>query len=187
MAITITHTTVATGTDAGNGEIRKAQWNEAHTVTGVPELYAQSGTAVSVSAVTTEETLATVSFSGGELGANGWLRVDAFWTVNNNANTKTCRIRIGGAAGTAMGENNAANSIWFTRTTWIVNSNSVSVQKSQTGPASNTGNGTGTSASAAGTVNTNAAWDLVFTGQKPTSAADTVTLEGYQVWVCKKA
>ncbi|CAB5222532.1 hypothetical protein UFOVP378_11 [uncultured Caudovirales phage] len=32
MAIQVTHTTVATGTDAGNGEIRKAQWNEAHTI-----------------------------------------------------------------------------------------------------------------------------------------------------------
>jgi hypothetical protein len=33
MAISLTHTTVAVGTDAGNGEIRKAQWNEAHTLT----------------------------------------------------------------------------------------------------------------------------------------------------------
>lgn len=31
MAIQVIHTTQATGTDAGNGEIRKAQWNEAHT------------------------------------------------------------------------------------------------------------------------------------------------------------
>ena len=29
MTISATHTTQATGTDAGNGEIRKAQWNEA--------------------------------------------------------------------------------------------------------------------------------------------------------------
>jgi hypothetical protein len=33
MAISLTHTTVAVGTDAGNGEIGKAQWNEAHTLT----------------------------------------------------------------------------------------------------------------------------------------------------------
>jgi hypothetical protein len=32
MAISLTHTTVAVGTDAGNGEIRKAQWNEQHTL-----------------------------------------------------------------------------------------------------------------------------------------------------------
>lgn len=33
MAVSLTHTTVATGEDAGNGEIRKAQWNENHTLT----------------------------------------------------------------------------------------------------------------------------------------------------------
>jgi hypothetical protein len=32
MAIQVVHATVATGTDAGNGEIRKAQWNESHTI-----------------------------------------------------------------------------------------------------------------------------------------------------------
>lgn len=32
MTIALTHTTVAVGTDAGNGEIHKAQWNEAHTL-----------------------------------------------------------------------------------------------------------------------------------------------------------
>lgn len=32
MAIEVKHTTQAAGTDAGNGEIRKAQWNEAHTI-----------------------------------------------------------------------------------------------------------------------------------------------------------
>lgn len=33
MAISLKHTTQAVGTDAGNGEIRKAQWNEEHTLT----------------------------------------------------------------------------------------------------------------------------------------------------------
>lgn len=33
MAISLTHTTVAVGTDAGNGEVRKAEWNENHTLT----------------------------------------------------------------------------------------------------------------------------------------------------------
>lgn len=32
MTIEVKHTTQATGTDAGNGEIAKAQWNEAHTL-----------------------------------------------------------------------------------------------------------------------------------------------------------
>lgn len=33
MAVSLTHTTVAAGTDAGNGEIAKTQWNENHTLT----------------------------------------------------------------------------------------------------------------------------------------------------------
>tara|TARA_R110000868_G_scaffold8081_2_gene41808 strand:- start:31895 stop:33511 length:1617 start_codon:yes stop_codon:yes gene_type:complete len=33
MAITLTHATQAVGPDAGNGEIRKQQWNEPHTAT----------------------------------------------------------------------------------------------------------------------------------------------------------
>jgi hypothetical protein len=33
MAVSLTHSTVAVGEDAGNGEIRKAQWNEGHTLT----------------------------------------------------------------------------------------------------------------------------------------------------------
>jgi hypothetical protein len=33
VAISLKHTTQAAGTDAGNGEIRKAQWNEEHTLT----------------------------------------------------------------------------------------------------------------------------------------------------------
>ena len=32
MAVSLKHTTQAVGTDAGNGEIRKAQWNEEHTL-----------------------------------------------------------------------------------------------------------------------------------------------------------
>lgn len=33
MAVSLKHTTQAAGTDAGNGEIRKLQWNEEHTLT----------------------------------------------------------------------------------------------------------------------------------------------------------
>ena len=33
MVVSLKHTTEAVGTDAGNGEIRKAEWNEEHTLT----------------------------------------------------------------------------------------------------------------------------------------------------------
>lgn len=186
MAITVAHATQATGTDAGNGEIRKTQWNENHTVTGVADIFAQSGTASSVGAVITETTLATISFSGGEMGANGWIRVYTFWTVNNNANTKTVRVRLGGAAGTAFYGGDLASQVFCARESLIVNANSVSAQKAHIAAGNNTGSGVGTSAPPTATVNTAAAWDLVITGQKSNSA-DTITLEGYQVLVFKAA
>lgn len=37
MAVSLKHTTQAVGTDAGNGEIRKAQWNEEHTLTAAAD------------------------------------------------------------------------------------------------------------------------------------------------------
>ena len=49
MAITLTHATVAVGTDDGNGEIAKAQWNEAHAVSGTLDV-ANGGTGASVPA-----------------------------------------------------------------------------------------------------------------------------------------
>jgi len=40
MAVTITHAYVATGTDAGNGEVHKSQWNAAHTVSNAADVTA---------------------------------------------------------------------------------------------------------------------------------------------------
>lgn len=45
MAISLKHTTQATGTDAGNGEIRKAQWNEEHTLTSATNVVIGRATA----------------------------------------------------------------------------------------------------------------------------------------------
>lgn len=290
MTVTVVHATTATGTDAGNGEIRKAQWNEAHTVTNaadvtaantfqasqqvstgaakaawqlnansgqsrrlemltggsirwdlgaentpetgsnagshfsiiryddsgvflsvpvainrttgkttlealnvsgalqtgnkyVPYVFAQSGTAASVGAVTTEATLATISFAGGEIGANGWIQVDTLWTTTNNANSKNLRIRVGGVAGTAMMDVNNTSAVFLFRPLVIVNSGSASSQKAQAPATNGTGSGSGTASPPTATVNTAAAWDLVITGQKGVSG-DTLTLEAYRVLVC---
>lgn len=43
MTAVITHTTVASGTDSGTGEIHKAEWNADHTITGTVTV-AQGGT-----------------------------------------------------------------------------------------------------------------------------------------------
>lgn len=149
----------------------------------IPYIFAQSGTAVSVGAVTTETALATITFAGGELGPNGWLTVWTQWSNNNNANTKSMLIRVGGAAGTAFQNFNNTTSIGAVRPVCIVNNNSQSAQKTIV-PVGNTfGVSTFTSAGPTATVNTAAAWDLVISGVKAV-AGDTLTLEAYQVIVC---
>lgn len=70
MAITVTHTTQATGTDAGNGEIGKAAWNEAHTIdVGAGRLIGNStGSAGSAEEISVGSGL---SLSGGVLATSG--------------------------------------------------------------------------------------------------------------------
>lgn len=77
MAVSLTHATVATGTDAENGEIRKAQWNEGHTLTAgantVLARAAATGGAVSEVALSVEQLLgrgATGDIAAITLGAN---------------------------------------------------------------------------------------------------------------------
>jgi hypothetical protein len=77
MAVSLTHTTVAVGTNAGNGEIAKEEWNEEHTLTmGTGKLLGRStsgtgaaeeisvGTGLSLSA----GTLSATATGGASLG-----------------------------------------------------------------------------------------------------------------------
>lgn len=290
MAVTVTHATVATGTDAGNGEIRKSHWNANHTVvnaaglsdanvftagqqvyvtgaqsfmqvngdagqhrsyqfltggsnrwimlandlsetgsdagsnfrlnrysdagsylgsaiaidrstglttlealnvtgalrTGskyVPYAFAQSGTAVSVGAVTTEAVLATISFAGGEIGPNGYIQAILHFSCTNNANVKTGFVRLGGAAGTQYMATGLTSLAGCVRYVSIFNNNSQSAQKSPSPAGQGVGFGTFSSVGVTSTVNTASAWDLVISAQKA-NTADTLTLEGYQILVC---
>ena len=70
MAIQVTHTTQATGTDAGNGEIRKAQWNENHTITMATARVLGRSTA-GTGAVEEISIGTGLSLSGGVLSATG--------------------------------------------------------------------------------------------------------------------
>lgn len=70
MAVSLTHTTQAVGTDAGNGEIGKTQWNEEHTLTlGTGKLLGRSTAGTGAAE---EITVGTgLSLSGGSLTATG--------------------------------------------------------------------------------------------------------------------
>ncbi len=180
----ITHATVATGTDAGNGEIRKAEWNEDHVLVGVPYVFAHSAVAVSVSAVTTEEVLATITIPAGAMGANGYVDIYTSFSANNNANQKQMRIRVGGTGGNNYLNSNLASLVNNSRFTRVMNINSVSSQKALTQDGNANGFGSAGGAAATSTVTTSSAWDLVISGQKVASAADTLTLDSYTVLIC---
>jgi hypothetical protein len=80
MAVSLTHATTAVGTDAENGEIRKAQWNEGHTLTmatarilgrttastgAVEELSAGTGISIAAGAITNSAPDQTVALTAG--------------------------------------------------------------------------------------------------------------------------
>lgn len=142
---------------------------------------AQSAVAVSNTATTSEEALATVAIPARAIGPNGRLRITTTWTVTNSANTKTMRVRLGGLSGTAFMVSAQTAIVAEKTMTEIANRNSAS---SQVGfiSTNTSGFGTGTGSNVTGTINTAVAQDLVITGQKA-SSGETLTLESYLVEV----
>ncbi len=113
------------------------------------------------------------------MGLNGQLRVTTLWTVNNNANAKTGRIRMGGIAGTQAMALNMASTVTYQLMTIIRNRAAINSQVFQVVTASssftNSGGAVGTSA-----VDFSAAQDLVISIQLA-NAGDSMTLEAYTV------
>lgn len=186
MTISVTHATVATSADAGVGDIRKTQWNEAHTVTGAVEILAQSAGTVSTTATTSEEVLATITIPANAMGANGCVEIWSTWNYTNSANTKTCRVRAGGIAGTSLFSSGPTTTNTLMRVTHWANTGSTNSQKtsSSSGQAGAVSTSTGTLVTTA--IDTTASVDIVITGQKA-SAAETLSLEFYQVNLMYKA
>lgn len=82
MALQITHATVAIGTDSGNGEIHKAEWNAAHSISMATNKLLGRSTAGSGSAE--EITVGSqLSLSGGTLNVGTGIPV-ASSTMNTN-------------------------------------------------------------------------------------------------------
>lgn len=149
----------------------------------MPYIFAQTATAVSVGAVTSEAVLATVTIPGGVMGPNGILIIDSFWSYNNNANNKSQIIRVGGPAGTQVVVMGSVSMSSVIRRAFMINNNSQSAQKFLLPAGRVDGFGQASAAPATSAVNTASNWDLVFSGQKAVSG-DTLTLEGYQISIC---
>lgn len=135
---------------------------------------AGSGSASAVTGTTNETTLATFNLAGSSLGANGLLRVYCLWSMTNNANTKTPRIKIG-ASQIATTSGFASNASAETNSnTWAQNSQAVQ----KTNVSMVTPFGVSTAALTGTTVDLTTDQTVTITGQLGVST-DTLTLEAW--------
>lgn len=137
-----------------------------------------SAVAVSAPADTNENILATITIPAGAMGLNGRLRVHTLWTVNNNANVKAARVRLGGIGGTDFLGANIVNTLSMQNQVMIANRGAAN---SQVGfSLGTTPFALANSANVTAAIDTSAATTLVITAAKAT-AGDTMTLESYLV------
>ncbi len=140
----------------------------------------KSSVQVTCPANTTEDVLASVAIPGGQIGPNGAVRAMALWGNNNNANSKTGRIRYHTSAavgGTILQAQAATTTLYFQLLAEFGNQNSQSSQRYRAGV---TYVGVGGSATATMAIDSGNTSYIVFTGQKAVSG-DTLTLDRYLV------
>lgn len=130
MAIALTHTTVAVGTNNGNGEIGKTQWNEAHTLSMATARLL--GRTTAAAGAVEELTVGT-----GLTLATGDLSVTA-GTYAAASHTHAASAIASGTIDTARLGSGTANSTTYLRgdQTWAA----ISASGDVTGPASSTDN-----------------------------------------------
>jgi hypothetical protein len=146
------------------------------------EVLAMSSAAVSVSATTNEETLATYNLPAYKMGPNDLLRITSHWSWTGSTNSKTWRHRFGALAAQDNGTTSAGITS-LRATTEIKNINSRAVQKSNSFSLTIAGSLPAT-AVGSGTVNTTAGVAITITGQKG-SSGETMTLESYTIELVK--
>lgn len=142
------------------------------TLTTNPTVYSVTGTL-------SEVELTNITIPGGMMSANGIIEIYSLWTFPSSANTKTCRIRLGGPSGTfAFALGFTANQSTHTYTC-IRNANSVSSQKFA---ATSSSSGVGTAAATISTASVNTANDFLisFMGVLGDSS-ETLSLAAYHM------
>jgi len=140
---------------------------------------AMSAVAVSAGADTNENTLATITIPAGIMGLNGALRVTTYWSLTNNANSKTLKVYFGGIGGTTYLSVDRASAASFSTQTFVHNRGAANSQVGNSDAAANVFTAT-TDALTTSAIDTSAATTVVITGQKA-SSGDTLTLAGYIV------
>jgi hypothetical protein len=157
---------------------------------GVGVVLAHSAAALPSTNVTSEEVLATIAVPAGAIGANGFLAVETTWSLTNNANAKTPRVRFGasgaGTGGTAFWAPAYASGLNGHGRCKIQNRNATNSQVAHNAPGAVTSYGLGSVAIVTAAIDTTAATEICITSQKATGT-DTMTLESYTVWLYYKA
>lgn len=125
---------------------------------------------------TAEFTFATITVPANAMGANGRLRVSAFFSYTNSANNKTFRVRFGG---TALKTDVLTTTVHSKSHLEIVNRNATNSQLASAGRIA-AGWGASASAQLSSAIDTTAARDVTITGQLA-SAGESVNLEDYMV------
>jgi len=160
---------------------------QATALPGVWQVIAHSAVAVPLTGTTAETALATISIPAAAMGANGLLRVTTDWSHTNNANGKSCRVRLGGLAGTAFMAVVETTGLAFSAQKTICNRGAFNSQVTNqavgaTGPFA----AGAASAHLTAAVDMSVAKDLVISGELGNSG-DTLTLEQYTVELCYRA
>lgn len=148
-------------------------------------LLAQSAVAVPHTGDTNEAVLATIAVPANAIGRNGIVRIAVTWSYTNSANTKTCRIRFGasgsGTGGTPVTQAAVTTTVLFRTLVDVANVAATNVQKvTPTLVTSVNIFGSASGGVTPAAIDTTAATEINITGQLA-SAAETITLEAYQV------
>ena len=128
---------------------------------------------VALTGTTSETTLLTVNIPAGLIGVSGKVKMYPLYSMTNNANNKTLRVKLGGSTAYSIV---VASSSQSSALVIIRNIGSESVQKSSTAVVAGLGNNSAALTSLA--INTSVATTITVTGQLANSA-DTMTLEGF--------
>ena len=129
--------------------------------------------AFAITGTTLETTLLTVNIPAGLIGISGKVKMYPLYSMTNNANNKSLRIKLGGSTAFSTTVSNSSQS---SALVIIRNIGSESVQKSSTSVVSGLGNiGTALATLA---IDTSVATTITITGQLAVGT-DTMTLEGF--------
>lgn len=145
------------------------------------KVLAQTAVPVTMTGTLAETVLATFVLSGGSMGKHGVLRITPIFSCTNSANAKTFKVKLGA---TAFLNTGVSHFSLIQPLVVIRNRGALNMQVAFN-PVGNSGVGMAGGAVALGAIDTSVDQTIAITG-KLSSAADSITLEGFTVEVIPK-